>query len=184
MLALLSRFGPDIERLERAIDAYRADPTPKALLEMSMAAEARRRQELIRRLNLAPNGIATLVRMRADLLELKARKPRSGGGRYGLRASLRILVQSGLPRAAADRAGPTPADILEKIIRYEAVHAYPAAGTSCAGGLQPEDRRCFAFFHPQLVDDPLIFVEVALTTRDAPNDRGPAEGGSCSDPRY
>lgn len=47
MLALLSRFGPDIERLERAIDAYRADPTPKALLEMSMAAEPRR-QELIR----------------------------------------------------------------------------------------------------------------------------------------
>ena len=74
MRLLLSGFGPKAERLEKAIDAYRAEQTPKALLELHVAAEPRR-QELIRRLNLAPNGIATLVRMREVLLKLKAEDP-------------------------------------------------------------------------------------------------------------
>ena len=56
----------------------------------------------------------------------------------------------------------TPADILERIIRYEAVHAISDWG-ELRRRVQPADRRCFAFFHPSLVDEPLIFVEVALT---------------------
>jgi malonyl-CoA decarboxylase len=56
----------------------------------------------------------------------------------------------------------TPASILEKIIRYEAVHL-SATGTICAAASIRPDRRCYAFFHPALVDEPLIFVEVALT---------------------
>ncbi|MDX0344482.1 MCD, Malonyl-CoA decarboxylase MCD [Sinorhizobium meliloti] len=166
MLALLSRFGPDIERLERAIDAYRADPTPKALLEMSMAAEPRR-QELIRRLNLAPNGIATLVRMRADLLELKAQNP----DLEAVDTDFAHLFGSWFNRGflvLRPISWSTPADILEKIIRYEAVH-HIGGWDELRRRLAPEDRRCFAFFHPQLVDDPLIFVEVALTREMPPN---------------
>jgi malonyl-CoA decarboxylase len=64
----------------------------------------------------------------------------------------------------------TPADILEKIIRYEAVH-HIGGWDELRRRLAPEDRRCFAFFHPQLIDDPLIFVEVALT-RDIPSGIG------------
>src|SRR5919206_4231710 len=56
----------------------------------------------------------------------------------------------------------TPADILERIIRHEAVHAI-RDWDDLRRRVQPPDRRCFAFFHPSLVDEPLIFVEVALT---------------------
>ena len=61
----------------------------------------------------------------------------------------------------------TPAHILEKIIRYEAVHAIEN-WDDLRNRLAPPDRRCYAFFHPQLVDEPLIFVEVALT-KDVPD---------------
>ena len=78
----------------------------------------------------------------------------------------------------------TPANILEKIIRYEAVHEIPD-WDDLRRRLEPPDRRCFAFFHPQLVDEPLIFVEVALTTEipgaiapllDAERDADPRPG--------
>jgi malonyl-CoA decarboxylase len=165
MVVLLSRFGPNIERLERAIDAYRADPNPKALLELSVAAEPRR-QELIRRLNLAPNGIATLVRMREVLLKLKAENPDLDA----VDADFAHLFGSWFNRGflvLRPISWSTPANILEKIIRYEAVH-HIGGWDELRLRLAPEDRRCFAFFHPQLVDDPLIFVEVALT-REMPS---------------
>lgn len=165
MAVLLSRFGPDIERLERAIGAYHADPNPKTLLELSEAAEPRR-QELIRRLNLAPNGIATLVRMREVLLKLKAENP----DLEAVDADFAHLFGSWFNRGflvLRPISWSTPADILEKIIRYEAVH-HIGGWDELRRRLAPEDRRCFAFFHPQLVDDPLIFVEVALT-REMPS---------------
>ena len=65
----------------------------------------------------------------------------------------------------------TPANILEKIIRYEAVHAIQN-WDDLRNRLEPEDRRCYGFFHPQLVDEPLIFVEVALT-KEIPGAIGP-----------
>lgn len=165
MMVLLSRFGPDSERLERAIDAYRAEPNPRALLELSVAAEPRR-QELIRRLNLAPNGIATLVRMREDLIKLKAENP----DLTAVDADFAHLFGSWFNRGflvLRPINWSTPANILEKIIRYEAVH-HIGGWEELRLRLAPEDRRCFAFFHPQLVDDPLIFVEVALT-REMPS---------------
>ncbi|MDX3926330.1 MAG: malonyl-CoA decarboxylase [Shinella sp.] len=168
MLLLLSRFGPDTERLERAIDAYRAEPGPKALLELHIAAEPRR-QELIRRLNLAPGGIATLVRMREILLKLKVDNPDLDA----VDADFAHLFGSWFNRGflvLRPINWSTPADILEKIIRYEAVH-HIGGWDELRLRLAPEDRRCFAFFHPQLVDDPLIFVEVALT-RAVPSNIG------------
>ena len=61
----------------------------------------------------------------------------------------------------------TPAIVLEKIIRYEAVHEI-SDWEDLRRRIDPPDRRCYAFFHPALVDEPLIFVEVALT-RDIPD---------------
>ncbi|MET0314830.1 MAG: malonyl-CoA decarboxylase N-terminal domain-containing protein, partial [Hansschlegelia sp.] len=74
MAMLLADFGPDAAKLDEAIDAYRADPNPKAAQRLHAASEPRR-QELIRRLNLAPDGVGTLVRMREELLRMKAGEP-------------------------------------------------------------------------------------------------------------
>jgi malonyl-CoA decarboxylase len=166
MAMLLARFGPDADRLEKAIDAYRAEPSPAAILELHLAAEPRR-QELVRRLNLAPGGTATLVRMRETLLKLKNDDPAF----EVVDADFAHLFGSWFNRGflvLRPINWSTPADILEKIIRYEAVHDI-GGWDELRRRLAPEDRRCFAFFHPQLIDDPLIFVEVALT-REIPTD--------------
>ena len=124
------------------------------------AAEPRR-QELIRRLNLAPGGTAALVRMREELLAYLGEHPQ-------LRAvddDFVHLFASWFNRGflVLHRIDwTTPANILEKIIRYEAVHAIKN-WDDLRNRLAPPDRRCYGFFHPRLVDEPLIFVEVALT---------------------
>ncbi|WP_048647353.1 malonyl-CoA decarboxylase [Nitratireductor soli] len=164
MRMLLLRFGPQTELVEKAIDAYRSAPNPKALHELHVAAEPRR-QELIRRLNLAPNGTAMLVGMREALLTLKRAEP----DLEPLDSDFAHLFGSWFNRGflmLKPINWSTPADILEKIIRYEAVH-HIGGWEELRRRLAPEDRRCFAFFHPQLIDDPLVFVEVALT-RDMP----------------
>jgi malonyl-CoA decarboxylase len=161
MMMLLEKFGPDPERLERAIDAYRAERSPKTLRELHVAAEPKR-QELIRRLNLAPNGTATLVEMREALLDQKADNPdleavdADFSHLFGSWFNRGFLILTPIDWSA-------PANILEKIIRYEAVHEI-GDWNELRRRLDPDDRRCFAFFHPRLVDEPLIFVEVALTT--------------------
>lgn len=164
--ALAERFGPDRKRLEAAIAAWRENPSDAAAAELHAASEPRR-QELFRRLNLAPGGTAALVRMREHLMEVLARRD------DGLRAVDEDFVhlfsswfnRGFLVLRRIDWS--TPANILEKIIRYEAVHAI-GGWDDLRRRIDPPDRRCFAFFHPALVDDPVIFVEVALT-RDIPN---------------
>jgi malonyl-CoA decarboxylase len=157
--SLADKFGPDHARLDAAIEAYRAGDM-SAISQLHQAAEPRR-QELIRRLNLAPGGTAALVRMREALLEHLS-------DNAGLRAVDRDFVH--LFASWFNRGflvlrridWTTPAHILEKIIRYEAVHAIED-WDDLRNRLAPADRRFYAFFHPHLVDEPLIFVEVALT---------------------
>lgn len=159
MTMLLESFGPDEARLEAAIDAYRQERSPRSLHELHEAAEPRR-QELIRRLNLAPRGIATLVSMRETLLRMKKDTP----GLDAVDTDFAHLFGSWFNRGflmLQPISWSTPAEVLEKVIRYEAVHQIDS-WEELRRRLAPEDRRCFAFFHPQLVDDPLIFVEVAL----------------------
>ncbi len=158
--ALAERFGPDRARVEAAVGAFVAQGGGDALNSLHAAAEPRR-QELFRRLNLAPGGTAALLRMREDLLshlpdhpELKA-----------VDTDFVHLFTSWFNRGflvLRPIDWTTPANILEKIIRYEAVHAIHD-WNDLRNRLAPADRRCYGFFHPQLVDEPLIFVEVALT---------------------
>ncbi|MDB5545049.1 MAG: Malonyl-CoA decarboxylase [Hyphomicrobiales bacterium] len=153
-------YGPDRERLERAIDAYRSDATEINALHLHEAAEPRR-QELIRRLNQAPGGTSALVHMREDIFRHERAMPEL----RALDADFRHLFSSWFNRGflvLRPIDWNTPANILEKIIRYEAVHAIQN-WEDLRGRIEPPDRRCFAFFHPRLVDEPLIFVEVALT---------------------
>ncbi|MDB5643630.1 MAG: Malonyl-CoA decarboxylase [Hyphomicrobiales bacterium] len=162
---LAQDYGPDRDRLEKAIDAYRTDATEINALALHEAAEPRR-QELIRRLNHSPGGTAALVHMREDIFRHERDLPELAA----LDADFRHLFSSWFNRGflvLRPIDWNTPANILEKIIRYEAVHAI-RNWEDLRGRIEPPDRRCFAFFHPRLVDEPLIFVEVALT-QDIPD---------------
>ncbi len=163
--ALADLFGPDMEELNAALAAVRDNGTsPDAVSKLLKAAEPRR-QELIRRLNLAPGGTASLVRMREALLAHIKDHP----ALKHVDSDFVHLFASWFNRGflVLQRIDwTTPANILEKIIRYEQVHAI-SNWDDLRSRLAPSDRRCYGFFHPQLVDEPLIFVEVALT-RESP----------------
>ena len=158
--ALARNFGPDRDKVNKAIEAWMAEPGDGNGGALHFASEPRR-QELIRRLNRAPGGTGALVEMRGDLLSLL-------NGHNDLAALDRDIVhllgswfnRGFLVLRRIDWS--TPANILEQIIRYEAVHEI-RDWDDLRRRIDPIDRRCYAFFHPAMPDAPLIFVEVALT---------------------
>ena len=157
---LARNYGPDRERLAHAIETWRAQPNDDDASDLHFASEPRR-QELIRRLNRAPGGTSGLVAMRADLLDLlNGDKDLAALDRDVVHLLASWFNRGFLVLRKIDWS--TPANILEKIIRYEAVHEI-RDWNDLRRRIDPIDRRCYAFFHPALVDEPLIFVEVALT---------------------
>ncbi|MGE5148429.1 MAG: malonyl-CoA decarboxylase [Candidatus Eiseniibacteriota bacterium] len=162
--ALAQRFGIDPERMAKAVAAWTESPSVATAREVHAASEPRR-QELFRRLNLAPGGTAALVRMREQLMDALGHRDDLGAVDEDFVHLFSSWFNRGfLVLRRIDWS--TPAIVLEKIIRYEAVHAIHD-WNDLRRRIDPPDRRCYAFFHPALVDDPLIFVEVALT-RDIP----------------
>jgi malonyl-CoA decarboxylase len=158
-LALLADFSPDPMEVLAASKAYAAEPSAAHLAQLSIAAEPPR-QELLRRLNRAPGGTATILRMRERLLELKVEQPELEAVDWDFRHLLSSWFNPGfLQIVRVDWR--TPAYVLEQIIAHEAVHEI--RGWNDLRRRLEVDRRCFAFFHPALSDEPLIFVEVALT---------------------
>lgn len=158
--ALAEKFGPDRDKVDRAIAAYARESSQANLHALHLASEPPR-QELMRRLNLAPGGTTALVAIRAELLShLKERPELAAIDEDFVQLFTSWFNRGFLVLRPIDWT--TPANILEQIIRYEAVHAI-TGWDDLRRRLEPADRRCFAFFHPQLVDVPLIFVEVALT---------------------
>jgi malonyl-CoA decarboxylase len=150
---------PDSVEVSAAASAYLEMPTHRALQRLQSSVESPR-QEFFRRLNLAPGATAEIVALRHDLL----RMPKSEPGLEAIDADLMHLLGSWFNRGflVLRRIDwRTPAVILDKIIAYEAVHEIQG-WDDLRRRLDPHDRRCFAFFHPSLVDEPLIFVEVAL----------------------
>ena len=157
---LAKTFGHDRARIEAAIAAWRQTPTAKTAGELHEASEPRR-LELFRRLNLAPGGTAALVRMREQLMDAMDHREDLAE----IDADFIHLFSSWFNRGflVLRRIDwSTPAMILEKIIRYEAVHQI-RDWDDLRRRIDLPDRRCYAFFHPALVDEPLIFVEIALT---------------------
>ncbi|TCD14600.1 decarboxylase [Oricola cellulosilytica] len=150
----------DPARVRETLEAHEQAPGKHTYREFMVAAEPRR-QELIRRLNQVPGATGQLVAMRSDLLRL-------GRGDVELQAldvDFRHLFASWFNRGflvLRPINWESPAHILEKIIAYEAVHAIDS-WEDLRRRLRPSDRRCFGFFHPSMPDEPLIFVEVALT---------------------
>jgi malonyl-CoA decarboxylase len=156
---LARAFSPAPEDIGRAADAYRTDPSPDHLIALQDAVEPAR-QELFRRLNMAPGGTAALVEMRRLLLAGMKERPQWRAIECDLQHLLRSWFNRGFLRLERIE-WRTSALVLEKIIQYEAVHAIE--GWRDLRRRLESDRRCFGFFHPQLPDEPIIFIEVALT---------------------
>jgi malonyl-CoA decarboxylase len=152
-------YAPDLARLDDAAITY-LDTHDQEALQGLAAAIASPRQELFRRLNMAPGGTAAIVEIRQLLLREVAARPALGPLEHDIQHLLASWFNRGfLQFERIDWR--TPAVILEKLIAYEAVHAIQ--GWEDLRRRLAADRRCFAFFHPALPDEPLIFVEVALT---------------------
>src|ERR671935_1885303 len=158
--ALASRFGADRKRLSAATSAWLSAPSDATASNVHRASEPRR-LELFRRLNLAPGGTAALVRMREQLIDaMDHREDLAAIDDDFLHLFSSWFNRGFLVLRSIDWS--TPASLLEKIIRYEAVHAI-RDWNDLRARIDSPDRRCYAFFHPARVDEPLIFVEVALT---------------------
>lgn len=154
------QFDLDPAALRAAAAAYETEPSAHNLRILTRAAEPRR-QEVFRRLNFAPEGLRRIVAMRADLLDLSDRDEALAR----VDTDLLHLLGSWFNRGFLQMRPidwNTPAAVLEKIIAYEAVHQIDS-WDELRRRLAPDDRRCFAFFHPSMPDEPLVFVEVALT---------------------
>ena len=156
---LATSFLPDEARLRAAASAYLAEPTADHVMQLADAAEPPR-QELLRRMNMAPGGTAALIALRKEMLGALRAHP----DLKALDHDLQHLLASWFNRGFLQIRRidwQTPAAVLEKLIAYEAVHEIQG-WDDLRRRLAP-DRRCFGFFHPALPGEPLIFVEVALT---------------------
>ena len=150
----------DPEAVRTTLDEYEREVSKSSYRAFAAAVEPPR-QEFIRRLNMVPGATGALVNMRSDLLRLGKNDP----ALQALDLDFRHLFASWFNRGflvLRPISWESPAHILEKIIAYEAVHAIES-WEDLRRRLEPSDRRCFAFFHPSMPDEPLIFVEVALT---------------------
>jgi malonyl-CoA decarboxylase len=155
---LCQEFSPVKSEIRDAAAQYDKAPNAETLAALFEAVEPPR-QELIRRINTAPHGTETLVSLREDLLASSSQATKFAP----LDADLKHLFKSWFNRGflRLERISwQTSALLLEKLIRYESVHEIN--GWPDLHRRLEADRRCFAFFHPALRDDPIIFVEVAL----------------------
>jgi len=156
---LVQQFSPDPERVGQAGDAYRANPSTQSLARLQAAVESPR-QELFRRLNLASAGTRTLVELRGRLLRELHENPHW----MPIVDDLERLLIAWFNRGFLELRRidwRTSALVLEKLIRYEAVHQIQ--GWNDLRRRLEADRRCYGFFHPALPDEPIIFIEAALT---------------------
>ena len=157
---LNKKFSPNKEKVEIKIAEYLKEKNEKSLNELGTAVEGNR-QELIRRLNMAPNGTPFLVSMREDLIKFLPINPELKTLDEDIRHLFKSWFNPGFLRLEKI-TWESKAAILEKIIKYEKVHQIKDMN-DLKRRLQQEDRRFFAYFHPVLKDEPLIFVEVAFT---------------------
>lgn len=155
----------DPAQVSALAEEYGRDSSPQTYSALLRASEPAR-QRLFRRLNEAPGATAEIVRMRQDLLTLLKDRSELAKTDHDLQHLLRSWFNRGF-LVMQQITWDSPAAILEKIIAHEAVHEIHT-WDDLRSRLQPADRRCFAFFHPSMPTEPLIFVEVALT-KGVPN---------------
>ena len=154
------KFSPNPDEVEKKINTYIHEKSKKNLNSLGSSIEGQR-QELIRRLNMAPNGTPFLVSMREDLLKFLPNNSDLKDLDEDIRHLFRSWFNPGFLRLERITWN-TKAAVLEKVMKYEKVHKITDMN-DLKRRLQQEDRRFFAYFHPVLEDEPLIFLEVAFT---------------------
>ncbi|CAA7620659.1 Malonyl-CoA decarboxylase [Candidatus Terasakiella magnetica] len=166
---LATEFAPDRAAVDKAVAglAEAADETTRRRAEANLrAALEPPRLRLLTQFNALPEGVKFLVDLRAELMLLAKDHPALAG----LEADLKGLLASWFDVGFLELQRVTwrsPAAVLEKIMAYEAVHAIQ--GWTDLKNRLDSDRRLYAFFHPRMPDEPLIFVEVALVQGIADN---------------
>ena len=153
------KYKPSFTRVNEAIDAYKTSQNEKTLSDLFKVSEGKRR-ELFRRMNMAPNGTSSVVALREDLLKTLEDHKDLRALDDDLRHLFRAWFNPGflkLEKITWD----TKAAVLEKIIKYERVHQMKDMNE--LKRRLGEDRRFYSYFHPALEDEPIIFVQVALT---------------------
>ena len=157
--ALADDFSADSDAVLTAAESYKHDPSEANLAALSRAAEAPR-IKLFQRMNMAPEATPVLVKMRGAMIQTLGDLPHLKAVETDLKHQFISWFNRGfLELRVID--WNTPASILERIIQYESVHAIQ--GWNDLRARLSGNRMCFAFFHPAMPDDPLVFVEVALT---------------------
>jgi len=145
--------------VNEAIKVYSQSQNEKNLSKLFITAEGKRR-ELFRRMNIAPNGTSIIVKLREDLLNFLNDHKDLEYLDFDLRHLFKAWFNPGFLKLERI-TWKTKALILEKIIKYERVHLMK--DMSDLKRRLGEDRRFFSYFHPALEDEPIIFVQVALT---------------------
>ncbi len=158
-LQINERYKANLEQVQIFADDFLKDPTENSLNKLNSVSEGMR-QELIRRLNMAPNGTLFLVNMREDLIKFLPKNPELKSLDSDLRHLFKSWFNPGF-LSLEKITWETKAAILEKIIKYEKVHQI--RDMNDLKRRLDEDRRFYAYFHPVLKDEPLIFVQVAFT---------------------
>ena len=160
---LLTEYDIDTESLLQNVQAYQSERNQDNLTLISSSSEPKW-IELFRRLNAAPAGTHKLIKLREKIKYLltEGNSELESLDKGLLRLFKYWFNPSFLVLEKIDWS--TPANVLEKIIEYEAVHEINS-WDDLRARLAPSDRQCFAFFHPLIPEDPLIFVEVALTNK-------------------
>ena len=156
---ILSDFGADRDAVDAAITTYQQDPNEANTVSLAQAADSQR-LNLFRAINTATGGIGVLLDMRSQILSRRDSNPELAPVEQDLKYLLTSWFNRGFLHLE-QLDWTTPAHILESLIRYEAVHEIKG-WDDLRRRLAP-DRRSFGFFHPALPDEPIIFVEVALT---------------------
>ncbi|RVU85617.1 MCD, Malonyl-CoA decarboxylase MCD [Leucothrix sargassi] len=159
-LAILGRFGTDNAAIEQAISQWQQDKSEANARALHFASEPKS-QNLLRRMNQAPKGTLALVKMRADLLRFSREHPELKELDQDFAHLFASWFNRGFLKLRTMDWG-TPANILEKVIAYEAVHEI-SSWSDLRQRVADPDRRLYSYFHPALGIEPLIFVEVALT---------------------
>ena len=153
------RYQPNYKDVNDAINNYQKSQNQKNLSNLFNLAEGKRR-ELFRRMNIAPNGTSIIVKLREDLLKFLEQNKDLTPLDQDLRHLFKAWFNPGFLKLEKI-TWKTKALILEKIIKYERVHQM--RDMNDLKRRLGEDRRFFSYFHPALEDEPIIFVQVALT---------------------
>jgi malonyl-CoA decarboxylase len=153
------KYKPSFTKVNEAIDIYRNSQNEKNLSDLFKVSEGNRR-ELFRRMNMAPSGTSIIVALREDLLKILKNNNELKALDDDLRHLFRAWFNPGFLKLEKITWN-TKAAILEKIIKYERVHQMKDMND--LKRRLGEDRRFFSYFHPALEDEPIIFVQVALT---------------------